>query len=183
MSYRSIERAIAIERTQAMNYHRPQISRNSISSIDLKTPIIILMLLPETVPTSFSDIGPSHDRVSDGGHNHSLNDLVNDSTEEEKEGGDDDDDDDDDDESNDGDDDEDEDEKEASSSSSEDNNDSDDEDHKGHSNLHKPLAYPKRSPCRARKPTLTDCLPESNEAASKVASYANKGEWLIQGFL
>ncbi|KAF2175023.1 hypothetical protein K469DRAFT_756475 [Zopfia rhizophila CBS 207.26] len=180
------------------------------------------------VPTSFSDMGPSHDRVGDGGHYNSLNDLVDDSTEEEEEGGDDDDDDDND-ESNNGDGNEDEDEKEASSSSSEDdNNDSDDEDYKGHryaerqrlstsirgntalkraaqlhaqhrhstssihesdrstahtSNLHKPLAYPKRSPHRARKPTLTDYLPESDEAASKVASYASKGEWPIQGFL
>ncbi|KAF2175201.1 hypothetical protein K469DRAFT_684393 [Zopfia rhizophila CBS 207.26] len=185
-------------------------------------------------PTSFSDMGPSHDEVGDGGHNRSLNDLIDDSTEEEEEdGGDDDDDnDDDDDESNNGDGNEDEDEKASSSSSEDDKDDSDDEGHKADgyterqrlfkssirgntaskravqshahqhrrststspvhesdqsaahtSSLHKPLAHPKHKPRRARRPSLTDCLPESNKAASKVASYANKGEWPIQGFL
>ncbi|KAF2194757.1 hypothetical protein K469DRAFT_132937 [Zopfia rhizophila CBS 207.26] len=184
-------------------------------------------------PTSFRDMGPSHDEVGDGSHNHSLDGLIDDSTEEEEEeedgsgSGGDDNDDDNKDESNDGDGDEDE--KEDSSSDSED--DKDDGNNGGRkgqryaerqrfstsirgstaskravqrhpqqhrhstssvhesdrsttytSNLHKPLAHPKRSPRRARKPSLTDCLPES-EGALKEASCANKGEWPIQGFL
>ncbi|KAF2179134.1 hypothetical protein K469DRAFT_322858 [Zopfia rhizophila CBS 207.26] len=58
MSRRSMERAIAIEQTQATNYHQPQTSGNSISSIDLKTPIIILMLLPETAKRTARVYGP-----------------------------------------------------------------------------------------------------------------------------
>ncbi|KAF2195000.1 hypothetical protein K469DRAFT_2081 [Zopfia rhizophila CBS 207.26] len=58
MSRRSMERAIAIEQTQATNYHQPQTSGNSISSINLKTPIIILMLLPETAKRTARVYGP-----------------------------------------------------------------------------------------------------------------------------
>ncbi|KAF2176867.1 hypothetical protein K469DRAFT_395500 [Zopfia rhizophila CBS 207.26] len=177
-------------------------------------------------PTSFRDIGPSHGDVGDGGHNHSLDGPVDNSTEEEEEGGDNDDY-----KSNDGGGDKDEDEKEDSSSSSEDDN-GDEDGHKGHryaerqrlsalsirgntapkravqrhvqqhrrststssvresnqstahtGNFHKPIAHPKLSPRRAQKVSLTDYLPESDKAALKVTSYANKGEWPIQGFL
>ncbi|KAF2179340.1 hypothetical protein K469DRAFT_694046 [Zopfia rhizophila CBS 207.26] len=83
----------------------------------------------QTEPTSFRDIRPSHDEVGDSGHNHSLNDLINESTEEEGEGGgvggDDDDY-----ESNNGDGNKDEDKKEDSSSSSKDNKD--DSSHEGY---------------------------------------------------
>ncbi|KAF2178007.1 hypothetical protein K469DRAFT_696126 [Zopfia rhizophila CBS 207.26] len=78
------------------------------------------------------DIRPSHDEIGNSGHNHSLNNLINDSTEEEEEdgGNDDNDNNDDNNESNNRDGNEDEDKKASSSSSEDDKDDSSNKSHK-----------------------------------------------------